>query len=352
MQAVFLLEEAKFPLELLRPVVFEVPFEQSGLAEEECFYLQGVFVVAVEQGMRQGEEEVFERICICRKAKSPCYAGAEHLFEVVLGALGELFEMPGFFFEAFDEHAVEPGGAGEWRDFGYAGGAGHFQGGLLELAVALEEAGGGAVFEFEAGQAAAIGQADGDVFFPDYVQDDVLIGGIEGVFVGDPIGGFDVDFDLPGPEAIAYAYARLQEIGAGMHVVDAALQDLDGRAVGGEQIFRVKAAGFPEEVQKFFGYALNFHTNRFKTNNTRLRLPWQPDGVSLFCSCICVKRRYVPAKIKIFGKSSAGGQKRVLWSTLWLFACKIFCEKCLGFSNVSYICCKRNEYFITKHFAL
>jgi hypothetical protein len=90
--------------------------------------------------------------------------------------------------------------------------------------------------------------------FPDDVELNPAVGGIDVVFVAMPCGGVQVDLDIAGSgEIIAELDEGIAEVRAGLVIPETGVKNSDGLAVQGEELIAADALVLPEGLEKAFG---------------------------------------------------------------------------------------------------
>jgi hypothetical protein len=94
----------------------------------------------------------------------------------------------------------------------------------------------------------------GGAGFPDDVELDPAIGGIDVVAVAVPGGGVQIDLDIAGPgKIIAELDQGIAEVGAGFMVPETGVKNPEGTTVQGDELIPAEALVLPERLEKALG---------------------------------------------------------------------------------------------------
>ena len=224
-EIVFSLQEAEIlVLAVLRPV------QEPGLPDEEGFHLQEVVAVLADGLRLDAQGPLLKGVGIRAEPEAPREGDERGAFPVAARALQVLADAQRLFFEPFHgertQVAVRVDG-GDGRDYFVAGRVFLFLQKLLIVLGDVRRHG-----QYKLRQRAPVGRSGLCAVCTHDVQDCVVVGRVEVVAVGKPVGGFLVDFHVARPQRAADFDFGVEEVGAGVAVVQSRVDDVYGLAVG------------------------------------------------------------------------------------------------------------------------
>ena len=237
---------------------------EACLTEEES--LDGLDIVVMVEHAREGrgDGEALEGVAVGVEAEGAGEGDIYGLAPIVVETADEFFYAVGLGVEALEAEGCDPVGevdGGEGADFVGAGEAGggvvyHPAVGLVEVACAGHH---------YLQNGCAVGSHDGAIVGVDDVEHNITVCRVGVVTVAVPVGGKHVYLYIAGPDFSAYTYFGVEEIGSGVVVEQAGVDNFQRLSVAGAHVARKPQSVLPHILHQLLSGLSAAHIMAFFT---------------------------------------------------------------------------------------
>ena len=236
---------------LLKPQVIVVGvcrffIQQTGLPEEEGFYLKKVVAMLVHGTEGQTLGPRFESVAIQTKAVVACQGDEENVLPMVLTGIEAGTDVARLPFETLYLQGRKPGVHRQAGQRGKDGVAGRIDIGTAQLVVATGHVVG--TSQYELGNRTSVAPAYGAVGLGHHVQNDVVVSLIRLMPMLHPLRSLIVNLHIAHPQHAVQLQLGVEEVGTRIGIGQARIDDFHPLSVGGAQFLQGEDFVFPKVV--------------------------------------------------------------------------------------------------------